>query len=96
MSLPFLPHTFAQVLSPTEFAIGDTSGSGYEAYQHGGIARQVKISKTVTFQSLEEQLRSPDCIIADFAKMDVPLQTHVALLALDQFIVDNKTTPTPR
>ena len=79
------------VLSPMEFAIGDTSN--YHAYQHGGIARQVKVHKTVTFESLEQQLSSPNYLTADFAKMEAPLQTHVAMLALDKFLDDNKATP---
>lgn len=84
------------MLSPSEFSIGDTSGVEYEAYQHGGIARQKKLPKTVTFESLEKQLSSPQYIIADFAKMEAPLQIHVAMLALDQFIARNNRTPRPR
>ena len=92
MGIP--PHFI--VLSPTEFAIGDTSGDDYHTYQHGGIARQVKLPKTVSFESLEKQLPSPQYIIADFAKMEAPLQIHVAMLALDQFMVNNQRTPRPR
>ena len=84
------------MLSPSEFSIGDTSGVEYKAYQHGGIARQKKLPKTVTFESLEKQLSSPQYIIADFAKMEAPLQIHVAMLALDQFIARNNRTPRPR
>ena len=88
--------SLATVLSPTEFSIGDTSGAEYEAYQHGGIARQLKQPKTASFQSLEKQLSSPQYIVADFAKMEAPLQIHVAMLALDQFISENNRTPRPR
>ena len=84
------------MLSPSEFSIGDTSGPEYGAYQHGGIARQIKLPKTVTFESLEKQLSSPQYIIADFAKMEAPLQIHVAMLALDQFTMENNRTPRPR
>lgn len=84
------------MLSPTEFSIGDTSGAEYGAYQYGGIARQLKLTNTVTFESLEKQLSSPRYIVADFAKMEAPLQIHVAMLALDQFTVKNNCTPRPR
>lgn len=84
------------MLSPTEFSIGDTSGDEYQTYQHGGIVRQLKLSKTVTFESLEKQLSVPQYIIADFAKMEAPLQIHVAMLALDQFTVENSRSPRPR
>jgi ubiquitin-activating enzyme E1-like protein 2 len=83
-------------MSPSEFSIGDTSGAEFEAYQHGGIARQLKQPKTVTFESLEKQLSSPQYIFADFAKMEAPLQIHVAMLALDQFTSENNHTPRPR
>ena len=91
--IPLYPHT---VLSPTEFAIGDTSSATYQSYQHGGIARQVKVTKTLTFQSLEKQLPSPEYITADFAKMEAPLQIHTALLALDRYMAEAKTAPRTR
>lgn len=83
-------------MSSTEFSIGDTSGEAYQAYQHGGIARQIKLPKTVNFESLENQLASPQHLTTDFAKMETPLQIHIAMLALDQFMTDNTAIPRPR
>lgn len=84
------------VVSPTKFSIGDMSDEAYQVYQHGGIARQIKLPKTVNFESLEKQLASPHYLTADFAKMEVPLHIHIAMLALDQFITDNAALPRPR
>lgn len=84
------------VISPTEFTIGDISGDVYQPYQHGGIARQIKLHKTVRFESLEKQLLSPQYLTADFAKMETPLNIHIAILALDQFMADSKEAPRPR
>ena len=50
---PLCPHTMSLVVSPSQFTIQcDTSGPQYPPYQHGGIARQVKIHKTMDFVSL--------------------------------------------
>lgn len=50
---PLCPHTMSLVVSPSQFTIQcDTSGPQYPPYQHGGIARQVKIHKTMNFVSL--------------------------------------------
>ena len=41
------------VLSPYAFSICDTSGPEYEAYEYGGIAKQIKASSTLlSFVSL--------------------------------------------
>ena len=45
------PFFLSAVLSPTVFSIGDTSGEEFKAYQHGGIVRQVKVQRTLTFVS---------------------------------------------
>ena len=36
-------------------------------------------------ESLESQLRTPDCLLVDFAKMEAPSQLHTAFMALHQF-----------
>uniref|UniRef100_A0A8C5LM56 Ubiquitin-like modifier-activating enzyme 6 n=1 Tax=Leptobrachium leishanense TaxID=445787 RepID=A0A8C5LM56_9ANUR len=71
------------VLSPYSFSIGDTSQM--EAYQHGGIAVQVKVPKTFTFERLEKQLVNPKYLTPDFSKPEAPLNIHAAMLALDLF-----------
>ena len=47
-------------------------------------------------ESLNSQLRCPDFLLADFAKMEAPLQTHLSFLALDRFIQETKRLPKPR
>uniref|UniRef100_A0A8C5VTU0 Ubiquitin like modifier activating enzyme 6 n=1 Tax=Microcebus murinus TaxID=30608 RepID=A0A8C5VTU0_MICMU len=71
------------VVSPFSFSIGDTAE--LEPYLHGGIAVQVKTPKTFCFESLERQIKHPECLIVDFSNPEAPLQIHTALLALDQF-----------
>ncbi|KAF4013022.1 hypothetical protein G4228_004456 [Cervus hanglu yarkandensis] len=71
------------VVSPFSFSIGDTTE--LEPYLHGGIAIQVKTTKTFSFESLEMQLKHPKYLIADFSKPEAPLEIHSAMLALDQF-----------
>uniref|UniRef100_A0AAA9TD51 E1 ubiquitin-activating enzyme n=1 Tax=Bos taurus TaxID=9913 RepID=A0AAA9TD51_BOVIN len=71
------------VVSPFSFSIGDTTE--LEPYLHGGIAIQVKTSKTFCFESLEMQLKHPKYLIVDFSKPEAPLEIHLAMLALDQF-----------
>uniref|UniRef100_A0A8C5LD22 Ubiquitin-like modifier-activating enzyme 6 n=1 Tax=Jaculus jaculus TaxID=51337 RepID=A0A8C5LD22_JACJA len=71
------------VVSPFSFSIGDTTK--LDPYLHGGTAVQVKMPKTFCFESLEKQIKHPTCLIADFSKPEAPLQTHIAMLALDQF-----------
>lgn len=71
------------VVSPFSFSIGDTTE--LEPYLHGGIAIQVKTSKTFCFESLEMQLKHPKYLIVDFSKPEAPLEIHSAMLALDQF-----------
>ena len=41
----------SSVISPTEFKIGNTSGVEFLPYKHGGMARQIKVSKLATFVS---------------------------------------------
>ena len=41
----------SSVISPTEFKIGNTSGVEFLPYKHGGMARQMKVSKIATFVS---------------------------------------------
>jgi ubiquitin-activating enzyme E1-like protein 2 len=81
-----------KVLSPSQFSICDTSGEDYQPYQHGGIARQVKVHKTIHFQSLVDQLPSPSCLLVDFAKLEAPSQMHIAFLALHQFSLARQGT----
>ncbi|XP_063314807.1 ubiquitin-like modifier-activating enzyme 6 [Pelobates fuscus] len=71
------------VLSPYSFSIGDTSQM--EPYQHGGIAVQIKMPKSFSFEKLEKQLVDPKYLTPDFSKPEAPLNIHAAMLALDHF-----------
>ncbi|XP_062987473.1 ubiquitin-like modifier-activating enzyme 6 [Elgaria multicarinata webbii] len=71
------------VISPYSFGIGNTAEM--EPYLHGGIAVQIKTPKIFHFEQLGKQLINPTCLIADFSKPEAPLQTHIAMLALNQF-----------
>ncbi|XP_058136551.1 ubiquitin-like modifier-activating enzyme 6 [Dasypus novemcinctus] len=71
------------VVSPFSFSIGNTIE--LEPYLHGGIAVQIKTTKTFCFEPLEKQIKHPKCLIVDFSKPEAPLQIHAAMLALDQF-----------
>ncbi|XP_038615051.1 ubiquitin-like modifier-activating enzyme 6 [Tachyglossus aculeatus] len=70
-------------VSPFSFSIGNTAEMA--PYLYGGIAVQVKRSKTFHFERLEKQLTKPTYLLADFSKPEAPLQIHSAMLALDQF-----------
>lgn len=71
------------VVSPHSFSIGNTEDN--EPYLHGGIAVQVKTPKVFHFERLAKQLINPTCLVADFSKPEVPLQIHIAMLALNHF-----------
>lgn len=83
-----------KVLSPYAFSICNTSGPEYEAYQYGGIARQLKpLSSLVKFESLETQLCKPDILTADLSKIEVSLQLHFGIHALHLFEEQNGRLP---
>ncbi|KAM4707570.1 ubiquitin-like modifier-activating enzyme 6 isoform 1-T2 [Discoglossus pictus] len=71
------------VISPYSFSIGNTSDM--EPYQHGGIAVQIKMPRSFSFERLEKQIEDPKYLTADFMKPEAPLKIHTAMLALDQF-----------
>ncbi|KAF7666213.1 hypothetical protein LDENG_00114640 [Lucifuga dentata] len=71
------------VLSPHSFTIGDTSH--LQPYEHGGFFVMLKTPKTYRFETIERQLCNPQVLTPDFSKPEAPLQTHAAMLALDNF-----------
>ena len=71
------------VKGPYTFSIGDVSGSG--VYKRGGLYTQVKMPKTINFQSFTEQLEKPEFLFSDFAKFDRPPQLHLGFQALHLF-----------
>ncbi|PLN82093.1 ubiquitin-activating enzyme E1 [Aspergillus taichungensis] len=81
------------VKGPYTFSIGDVSGLG--TYQSGGLFTQVKMPKFVDFQSLGEQLKTPEFVVSDFAKFDRPQQLHIGVQALHKF-AENHDGQLPR
>jgi ubiquitin-activating enzyme E1 len=81
------------VKGPYTFSIGDVSKFGL--YKQGGMFHQVKMPKTIQFQSLSEQLQKPTMLISDFAKMDRPMQLHVGIQALHKFFETHGKSPRP-
>ncbi|KAJ6648576.1 Ubiquitin-like modifier-activating enzyme 1 [Pseudolycoriella hygida] len=82
-----------KVLGPYTFSIGDTTQ--FTEYIRGGIAKQVKMPKTIKFSSFEESRASPSFIYSDFGKFDRPEQIHIAFDTLHEFIERNGRTPNP-
>ena len=71
------------VKGPYTFSIGDVSSLG--TYKRGGLWTQVKMPKTIKFQSFSEQFKNPEFLFSDFAKFDRPPQFHVGFQALHDF-----------
>ncbi|XP_033749897.1 ubiquitin-like modifier-activating enzyme 6 [Pecten maximus] len=74
-----------KVLTPSTFAICDTSGEAFTPYEHGGIITQVKASQKFSFKSMESQLKDPALLIPDLSKFGAPSNLHLAMLALHQY-----------
>ena len=47
-------------------------------------------------EPLQEQLKSPNFLLVDFAKLEAPPQTHLCFIALDQFVARTSVLPKPR
>lgn len=83
-----------KVLGPYSFSIGDTSN--YSNYERGGYAKQVKMPQKFKFKSLEEALKEPEFVYSDYAKMDRPIQFHIAFRALNEYkLLSNGQLPKP-
>ena len=75
-----------QVVSPLEVSIGDTSG--FDNYIGGGVMCQLQRRRKLQFQSLEEQLCRPTCMIVDYAKPLSPMHTIVGTLAYHRYVTE--------
>lgn len=82
-----------KVLGPYTFSIGDTTK--YSKYIQGGVVTQVKLPKTINFNSFKEALCNPQVLVTDFAKFDHPYQTHLAFFTLHEFVKTKNRTPRP-
>ncbi|KAI0237342.1 Ubiquitin-like modifier-activating enzyme 6 [Lamellibrachia satsuma] len=85
-----------EVLTPYTFTVCDTSGADFAPHEGGGIATQVKLSQTVKFQSLEEQLIAPSYLNPDLGKPDAPASIHLGMCALHSFIKRHSRLPNVR
>lgn len=82
-----------EVLGPFAFRIGDVSK--YGSYVKGGIYTQVKVPKSISYESLIDQLPNPEFVFSDFAKFDRPAQLHLGFQALHQFKEKRNYLPRP-
>lgn len=82
-----------KVLGPYTFSIGDTTA--FSKYERGGIATQVKMPKVVNFKPLQEAIKSPEFVYADYGKFDYPQQLHLAYQALHKYFEKNNRVPRP-
>ncbi|XP_066272091.1 ubiquitin-like modifier-activating enzyme 6 [Branchiostoma lanceolatum] len=83
------------VISPYAFSICDTTSEKFQPYKHGGMARQVKETTLMNFESLEKQLTSPNLLTVDFAKMQAPSTIHLGMWALHKFQEEHSRLPKP-
>eukprot|EP00041_Stephanoeca_diplocostata_P036480 m.1334633 g.1334633 ORF g.1334633 m.1334633 type:complete len:1101 (-) comp24875_c1_seq8:1780-5082(-) len=83
-----------KVITPYKFAIGDTTSFG--TYVTGGIATQVVRKQTMSFQSLEQQLKEPTLLLTDYAKMDNSSLVFWGLLGVHDFVRAHGRYPAPR
>ncbi|KAL5594368.1 uncharacterized protein BROUX77_007715 [Berkeleyomyces rouxiae] len=81
------------VKGPYDFSIGDVSGLGQ--YQKGGLWHQVKMPKVLDFKDLPTSLKTPEFLIADWAKFDRPQQLHAGFQALHAFVEAKGRLPAP-
>jgi len=74
----------------------DLDTTNFSPYVGGGIATQVKETKTLAFKSLSQAIDEPgDFLLSDFAKMERSPQLHLAFGALDAFVEKYGAPPIP-
>lgn len=76
-----------EVLGPYAFKIQIDESFG--TYVKGGTYQQVKMPKTLKFETLQEQLKKPEFTISDFAKFDRLNNYHYGFQALAAYQVRN-------
>ena len=88
-----------KMLGKHSFMIGDTRS--YGAYTGGGIARQVKRPKDVSFRSWQESVLHPIAegdsmmVVADLAKFSRPEQLHFCFMSLLSLLDERQGEPVP-
>lgn len=73
-----------KVINPTKFALLKSHVQDSQKYLRGGVYKEIKQPKILSFQSLKEQLYRPSLTISNYAKMMHPYLTHVSYLAIKQ------------
>ena len=72
-------------ISPYSFSINcDTTN--FSKYDRDGFFSGVKKTDVINFTSLQDQLRSPDLLINDLSKFDLPIQNLLALQGLHKLL----------
>ena len=82
-----------KVKSPISFQILDYSTD--QNYITGGIVKQLKLSETINFKSMEASFKSPEFVITDFENFDRPNESHLAFLTMDMFKEKYDHLPSP-
>lgn len=82
-----------EVVSSNSFNIGDTTS--FTRYESGGMFKQVKRTIRSSHESLAAQLSNPSILPADFGKLENPMISHAAFIALNDFCKQNKRFPNP-
>ncbi len=57
----------------------------FSRYTEGGRVSQVKVPRQIKFKCLSDELKEPNLVIWDFAKLDNPPQLHALWQALYKF-----------
>lgn len=83
-----LSSLLSSVTSPYSFEICDTSGHEFAPYEHGGIAKQVKVSKMASFVSYTEFIlallssvssRFQECRVGRNVELLIPEMAYLVL-----------------
>ncbi|XP_048874261.1 ubiquitin-like modifier-activating enzyme 1 isoform X1 [Brienomyrus brachyistius] len=79
---------------PYSFRICDTLH--FSEYEKGGVATEVKMSKTFTFKPIKVALANPQIMITDFGKVNRHETLHLAFQALHGFVKSTGRLPKTR
>jgi ubiquitin-activating enzyme E1 len=86
-----------KVINWNSFSIGDTTN--FKPYVRNGIVKNIKVPKSVRFDSFENALKDfdkfvdPNMGIYDFEKMGDNFTVFASFVALSRFELKNKTRP---
>ena len=81
-----------EFISPSELNL-DCDTTSYGDYKHGGIAVQKKLAKNIDFKSLEDELKSPDILVADYVKYDSTMLNFISVISVYKFLENSNRKP---